>query len=133
MPDNYFANYLPLLMHFIIAGLLASAIVTLSWIIGQRKPTRAKMSPYECGMAPIGDARERFSVKFYMVAMLFILFDVEAVFLYPWAVILRELKMFGFWEMMVYIGIFLVGFFYVWKKGVLEWGVNAVSKQRGNV
>ncbi len=94
----------------------------LSWIIGQRKPTRAKMSPYECGMAPIGDARERFSVKFYMVAMLFILFDVEAVFLYPWAVILRDLKMFGFWEMMVYIGIFLVGFFYVWKKGVLEWG-----------
>jgi NADH-quinone oxidoreductase subunit A len=133
MPDNYFANYLPLLMHFIIAGLLASAIVTLSWIIGQRKPTRAKMSPYECGMAPIGDARERFSVKFYMVAMLFILFDVEAVFLYPWAVILRDLKMFGFWEMMVYIGIFLVGFFYVWKKGVLEWGVNTVSKRRGDV
>ena len=133
MPDNYFANYLPLLMHFIIAGLLASAIVTLSWIIGQRKPTRAKMSPYECGMAPIGDARERFSVKFYMVAMLFILFDVEAIFLYPWAVILKDLKMFGFWEMMVYIGIFLVGFFYVWKKGVLEWGVNAVSKRRGEV
>jgi NADH-quinone oxidoreductase subunit A len=68
-----------------------------------------------------------------MVAMLFILFDVEAVFLYPWAVILRELKMFGFWEMMVYIGIFLVGFFYVWKKGVLEWGITAVSKRRGDV
>jgi NADH-quinone oxidoreductase subunit A len=131
MPDNYFANYLPLLMHFIVAGLLASAIVTLSWIIGQRKPNRAKMSPYECGMTPVGDARERFSVKFYMVAMLFILFDVEAVFLYPWAVILRELKMFGFWEMMVYIGIFLVGFFYVWKKGVLEWG--SPSTKRGNI
>jgi NADH-quinone oxidoreductase subunit A len=131
MPDNYFANYLPLLMHFIVAGALASVIVLLSWIIGQRKPTRAKMSPYECGMAPIGDARQRFSVKFYMVAMLFILFDVEAVFLYPWAVILRELKMFGFWEMMVYIGIFLVGFFYIWKKGVLEWGVSAAK--RGNV
>ena len=121
MPDNYFANYLPLLMHFIIAGLLASAIVTLSWIIGQRKPTRAKMSPYECGMAPIGDARERFSVKFYMVAMLFILFDVEAVFLYPWAVILKDLKMFGFWEMIVYIGLVLVGFFYIWKKGIIDW------------
>ena len=131
MPDNYFANYLPLLMHFIVAGALASVIVLLSWIIGQRKPTRAKMSPYECGMAPIGDARQRFSVKFYMVAMLFILFDVEAIFLYPWAVILRELKMFGFWEMMVYIGIFLVGFFYIWKKGVLEWGVSAAK--RGNV
>ena len=131
MPDNYFANYLPLLMHFIVAGLLASAIVTLSWIIGQRKPNRAKMSPYECGMTPIGDARERFSVKFYMVAMLFILFDVEAVFLYPWAVILKDLKMFGFWEMMVYIGIFMVGFFYVWKKGVLEWGSS--SAKRGDV
>ena len=121
MPDNYFANYLPLLMHFLVAGALAGVIVLLSWIIGQRKPTRAKLSPYECGMAPIGDARERFSVKFYMVAMLFILFDVEAIFLYPWAVILKDLKMFGFWEMMVYLGIFLVGFFYVWKKGVFEW------------
>jgi NADH-quinone oxidoreductase subunit A len=131
MPDNYFANYLPLLMHFLVAGALAGVIVLLSWIIGQRKPTRAKLSPYECGMAPIGDARERFSVKFYMVAMLFILFDVEAIFLYPWAVILKDLKMFGFWEMMVYLGIFLVGFFYVWKKGVLEWGVSAA--RRGDV
>src|SRR5580765_883788 len=128
MPDNYFANYLPLLMHFIVAGALAGAIVLLSWIIGERKPTRAKLSPYECGMAPIGDARGRFSVKFYMVAMLFILFDVEAIFLYPWAVILTDLKMFGFWEMMVYLGIFLVGFFYVWKKGVLEWGVSAAKR-----
>src|SRR5256714_15084833 len=131
MPDNYFARYLPLLIHFILAGALASALVTLSWIIGQRKPNRAKMSPYECGMTPIGDARERFSVKFYMVAMLFILFDVEAVFLYPWAVILKDLKMLVFWEMMVYIGIFMWGFFYVWKKGVLEWG--SPSAKRGDV
>ena len=116
MPDNYFARYLPLLMHFGIATALASAIVILSWLIGQHKAGRAKMSPYECGVQPIGDARGRFSVKFYLVAMLFILFDVEAVFLYPWAVILRELKMFGFWEMMVYIAIVLVGLFYVWKK-----------------
>ena len=121
MPANYFENYLPLLIHFVIAGALASGMVLLSWIIGQRKPTRAKLSPYECGMAPIGDARERFSVKFYLVAMLFILFDVEAVFLYPWAILLRELKMFGLWEMLVYIGIVLVGFFYIWKKGVLDW------------
>ena len=71
---------------------------------------------------PVGDTRGRFSVQFYLVAMLFILFDVEAVFLYPWAVILRDLKHFGLWEMFVYIGIVLVGFFYVWKKGVLEWG-----------
>ena len=131
MPDNYFARYLPLLMHIVTAGIVASAIVVLSWILGKRRPTRAKLSPYECGMAPIGDARERFSVKFYLVAMLFILFDVEAVFLYPWAVILRDLKMFGFWEMLVYILIVLVGFFYVWKKGVLDWG--RPSATRGSV
>ncbi|HEY7099219.1 MAG TPA: NADH-quinone oxidoreductase subunit A [Terriglobales bacterium] len=122
MPDNYFARYLPLLLHFLVAVALAGAIVLLSWIFGYRRPSRAKMSPYECGMVPVGDARERFSVKFYLVAMLFIIFDVEAVFLYPWAIILKDLKMFGFWEMMVYIGIVLVGFFYVWKKGVLDWG-----------
>ena|SRR5215469_7762537 len=131
MPDNYFARYLPLLLHFGIAAVVASAIVILSWLIGQHKPNRAKLSPYECGVQPVGDARERFSVKFYMVAMLFILFDVEAVFLYPWAVILRELKMFGFWEMIVYIAVFLVGLFYVWKKGVLDWGLTA--SKRGDV
>ena len=86
------------------------------------------MSPYECGMTPVGDARGRFSVKFYLVAMLFILFDIEAVFLYPWAVILRDLKMFGFWEMLVYLGIMLVGFFYVWKKGALDWGKPAAKR-----
>jgi NADH-quinone oxidoreductase subunit A len=131
MPDNYFARYLPLLMHFGIATGLAAAIVTLSWLIGQHKPGRAKMSPYECGVPPVGDARGRFSVKFYLVGMLFILFDVEAVFLYPWAVILRELKMFGFWEMLVYIGIVLVGLFYVWKKGVLDWGLS--HPKRGDI
>jgi NADH-quinone oxidoreductase subunit A len=124
MPDNYFARYLPLLMHFGIAAALAAAIVILSWLIGQHKPGRAKMSPYECGVPPVGDARGRFSVKFYLVAMLFILFDVEVVFLYPWAIVLRKLKMFGFWEMLVYIGIVLVGLFYVWKKGVLDWGLH---------
>jgi NADH-quinone oxidoreductase subunit A len=135
MPDNYFAQYLPFLLHILIAGGIATAIITLSWLIGQRKPTRAKMSAYECGMTPVGDSRQRFSVKFYLVAMLFILFDVEAVFIYPWAVILRTLKAtgqghFGLYEMLLYIGIFLVGFFYVWKKGVLDWG--ETSAKRGN-
>lgn len=132
MPDNYFARYLPLLLHVLAAAIVASAIVILSWILGKRRPTRAKLSPYECGMVPVGDARERFSVKFYLVAMLFILFDVEAVFLYPWAVILRDLKMFGFWEMMVYIAIVLVGFFYVWKKGVLDWNRSSLLR-RGQI
>jgi NADH-quinone oxidoreductase subunit A len=121
MPDNYFARYLPLLIHFIFALVFASAMVILSTLIGQHRPSRVKMQPYECGITPTGDARQRFSVKFYLVAMLFILFDIEAVFLYPWAILLRELKMFGFWEMLVYIGIVLVGFFYIWKKGVLDW------------
>ena len=134
MPDNYFARYLPLLIHFLLAGALATALVTLSWIIGYRRPTRAKLSPYECGMTPVGDARQRFSVKFYMVAMLFILFDVEAVFLYRWAIILKDLKahgqaLFGISEMFVYIGIVLVGFWYIWKKGVLDWGLTITQTQ----
>jgi len=133
MPDNYFARYLPFLIHILLAGGIATAIVVLSWVIGERKPTRAKMAPYECGMTAQGDSRQPFSVKFYMVAMLFILFDVEAIFIYPWAVILRQLKangqgMFGLGEMFVYIGIFLVGFFYVWKKGVLDWGETGRGK-----
>ena len=130
MPDNYFARYLPFLIHMLMASAIAGAIVSLSWLIGVRKPTRAKLSPYESGMTPIGDARQRFSVKFYLVAMLFILFDVEAVFIYPWAIILRDLKHFGLGEMFVYIGIFLVGFFYVWKKGVLDWGESGTGGER---
>ncbi len=135
MPDNYFSNYLPLLIHFMVAGALAGGMVLISWVIGQRKPTRAKMAPYECGMDPIGDARGRFSVKFYMVAMLFILFDVEAVFLYPWAIILKDLAihkqgLFAISEMFVYIGIVLVGFFYIWKKGALDWGLTIPRKDK---
>jgi NADH-quinone oxidoreductase subunit A len=96
--------------------------VLLSTFIGQHKKNKVKMSPYECGMEPQGDVRSRFSVKFYLVAMLFILFDVEAVFLYPWAILLKsDLKMFGFWEMMVFIAVILAGLFYIWKKGVIDW------------
>ena len=104
----------------LVIALIASQLFLASWL-GEKKSTREKSRPYECGIIPTGDARQRFSVKFYLVAMLFILFDVEAVFLYPWAILLRELKMFGFWEMLVYIGFILVGFFYIWKKGVLDW------------
>jgi NADH-quinone oxidoreductase subunit A len=121
MPENYFARYLPLLIQILVALGLAGGMVLLSSLLGKRRYSRAKFQPYECGMTPIGDARERFSVKFYLVAMLFILFDVEAVFLYPWAVLLRELKMFGFFEMLIYIGVVAVGLFSVWKKGALDW------------
>ena len=125
MPDNYFARYLPLLIHMLIALGIAAGMIILSTILGKRRASRAKFQQYECGITPTGDAAQRFSVRFYLVAMLFILFDVEAIFLYPWAVIFRDLTknfgMFGFWEMVVYIGIVLVGFFYIWKKGVLDW------------
>jgi len=121
LDNNYFAHYIPLLIQLIVAAGLAAVMVLLSQLLGKHKWTRAKNSPYECGITPVGDAQQRFSVKFYLVAMLFILFDVEVVFLYPWAVIARQLKMFGFWEMLVYIGLVLVGFFYIWKKGALDW------------
>jgi NADH-quinone oxidoreductase subunit A len=122
MPDNnYFARYIPLLIQVVVALGLATIMVSLSALLGKHKWTRAKNTAYECGINPTGDAQQRFSVKFYMVAMLFILFDVEAVFLYPWAVIAKELKMFGFWEMLIYIGLVMVGFFYIWKKGMLDW------------
>jgi NADH-quinone oxidoreductase subunit A len=121
MPDKYFARYIPLLIQFGVSLALSLGMVLLSTVLGKHRFTRAKFTPYECGMLPVGDARERFSVKFYLVAMLFILFDVEAVFLYPWAVIFKDLKMFGFWEMLVYIGIVMVGLFYIWKKGALDW------------
>jgi NADH-quinone oxidoreductase subunit A len=114
-------EYLPIFIFFVVAVGFALVTIFLSAIFGKRKITPQKMIPYECGMDPIGEARKRFSVRFYIIAMLFIIFDIEAVFLYPWAVIFRELKIFGFMEMLVFIAILLVGFVYVWKKGALEW------------
>jgi NADH-quinone oxidoreductase subunit A len=95
--------------------------VILSYVLGVKKPDPRKLSPYECGVQPVGNARERFSVKFYMIAMLFLLFDIEAVFLFPWGVVYRELRLFGFFEMLLFIGAILAGYIYVWKKGALEW------------
>ena len=113
--------YAPLVLQLLIAGVLATLLVSLSALVGWRRPNRAKQQAYECGMEPTGDAREPFSVKFYLVAMVFILFDVEAIFLYPWAFVFRELKMYGFVEMMLYIAILMVGYIYLWKKGALDW------------
>ena len=123
----YIWQYLPLALQILAALGLAGFMVGASFLIGKHKNSRTKLGAYECGMDPIGDARGRFSVRFYMVAMLFILFDVEAVFMLPWAVIFRRLpgltgsKMFGFYEMLVYLGFVAVGLFYVWKKGILTW------------
>ena len=123
----YIWNYLPLVIQIVVAIGVAGGMVGASYFLGQKKRSRVKGGAYECGMDPVGDARGRFSVRFYMVAMLFILFDVEAVFMLPWAVIFRQLphitgsRFFGFWEMFVYLGFVAVGLFYVWKKGILDW------------
>jgi NADH-quinone oxidoreductase subunit A len=114
-------RYLPILVLIAIALAFALGSVIMSRLVGQKKPTAEKLAPYECGMPPVGTARDRFSIKFYIIAMLFILFDIEAVFLYPWAVEFKKLGMFGFVEMGVFIAILLVGYIYVWKKGALEW------------
>ncbi len=121
MPENYAQAYFPVLVQMVIAIALAAGLIGASSLLGKRAKSPLKDTPYESGMAPVGSARERFSVKFYMVGMIFILFDIEAVFLYPWAVVYRELKMFGFGEMFVFVALVLVGFFYVWKKGALDW------------
>ena len=100
--------------------------IVLSSVLGPRKPTPEKLAPYECGMPPVGDARERQSVKFYLVAMIFLLFDIEVAFLYPWAVSLRDLGWSGFIQIVTFFLILLVGFVYVWRKGVLDWGSRRV-------
>lgn len=114
-------SYLPILVLIAIALAFALGSVVFSRLVGQKKPSAVKLAPYECGMPPVGSARERVSIKFYLIAMLFIVFDIEAVFLYPWAVIFKRLGLFGLVEMGVFIAILLVGYVYVWKKGALEW------------
>ena len=108
-------------MQSVLALVIACALVTLSYVIGRKVKNKVKDMPYECGIAPTGYARERFSVKFYLVAMLFILFDIEAIFLYPWAVVYKQLRMFAFVEMLAFVVLIMAGFFFVWKKGVLDW------------
>jgi NADH-quinone oxidoreductase subunit A len=121
MNSNYLDNYGSLLLMFILAAGLSGALIVVSALIGKHKRTREKDQPYECGIRPTGDAREPISVQFYMVALLFILFDIEAIFLYPWALVYHDLKLFGFVEMLVYIIILLAGYIFLWKKGALDW------------
>lgn len=121
MNSAYLDNYGALLLMFILAAGLAGVLVVASTVVGQHKRTREKDQPYECGVMPIGDARQPFSVHFYLVGLIFILFDIEAIFLYPWALIYDDLKVFGFVEMVLYIAILLVGYIYLWKKGALDW------------
>ncbi len=130
MPTSATEVYFPVLLQALIAMALAAGLITVSYLLGKRVKNRVKDMPYESGMVPIGDARQRFSVKFYLVGMLFILFDIEAIFLYPWAVVYRELMMPGFVEMLIFVILILSGFFYIWKKGALDWSGSEESKRK---
>ncbi|MBV9505167.1 MAG: NADH-quinone oxidoreductase subunit A [Acidobacteriia bacterium] len=121
MPGSYTELYFPVLAQGLLAVIIAAALIVISYVFGKKVRNKVKDTPYESGIVPTGDARSRFSVKFYLVAMLFIVFDIEAIFLYPWAVVYRDLKMFGFLEMLVFVVLILSGFFYIWKKGALDW------------
>ena len=114
-------NYVPIMLLVAVAALFGTFMGKINEIVGPRRPSEEKQSTYESGMDPVRSARERFSVKFYMVAMLFIVFDIEVVFLYPWAVSYKHLGVQGFVTMVVFIAILVVGYVYVWKKGALEW------------
>jgi NADH-quinone oxidoreductase subunit A len=114
-------DWAPVLVFLIVVTGFGVSSLVMSYVFGVKKPNPRKLSPYECGMTPVGTARERLSVKFYLVAMLFLLFDIEAVFLFPWAVVYRDLKLFGFFEMLLFIAAIAAGYIYVWKKRALDW------------
>ncbi len=114
-------SYLPILVFLGIGIAFGVGPIAMGFMLAPRKPDEQKLSPYECGFEAFDDSRSRFDVRYYLVAILFILFDLEIAFLFPWAVVLDELGLFGFWAMMVFLGILVVGFAYEWKKGALEW------------
>ncbi len=114
-------EYLPILILIVVAAVFAVIALAVPAVFGPRRATKARLEPYESGMLPYTDARRRFPVQYYVIAVLFILFDIEVIFLYPWAVILRQLKLFGLIEMGIFLLILLVGFGYAWRKDALEW------------
>jgi len=134
MPTSYLEVYFPVLVQALIAVAVATGLIGVSYLLGKKVKNKVKDTPYESGIPPTGNANERFSVKFYLVAMLFILFDIEAVFLFPWAVVYRDLaresRMFPFIEMFIFIALVLAGFFYIWKKGALDWAAEEIEKVR---
>jgi NADH-quinone oxidoreductase subunit A len=125
MPTSYPELYFPVLLQVVIAMAVAGGMLGISYLLGKRVRNLVKDMPYESGIVPVGDARQPFSVKFYLVGMVFIVFDIESIFLYPWAVVYRELKIFGFVEMLIFILLILCGFFFIWKKGALDWSYSA--------
>jgi NADH-quinone oxidoreductase subunit A len=115
-------GWIPILFMIALGAAFGAGSVLLSRFVGPKKPTPEKLAPYECGVPAVGDARERHSVKFYLVAMIFLLFDIEVAFLYPWAMALRDLRWAGYVQVVVFLAILLAGYIYVWRKGVLDWG-----------
>lgn len=113
--------YVPVLVHLLVAVVLAGGVLGLHFLVGVRRPTLEKSLPYESGVWPIGDARERVPIRYYVIAMLFILFDVEIVFVYPWAVLIRELGRLGLGEMFAFLGVLILGYLYVLRRGALQW------------
>ena len=114
-------NYVPILIFLGVALVLGSVLIGAGWFLGPRRPDKEKLSAYECGFEAFEDARMKFDVRYYLVAILFILFDLEIAFLFPWAVVINEIGMAGFLAMMLFLGILIVGFAYEWMKGALEW------------
>ncbi len=115
------SDYLPLVIFLILAALICAGLLVAPFLVAYRKPDAEKLSPYECGFNPFDDSRMKFDVRFYLVSLLFIIFDLEVAFLFPWAAAFREIGVFGFWSMIVFLGVLTVGFVYEWKKGALEW------------
>ena len=119
--EDLLIEYLPILIFIGIALGLATAMVVASYVVARQRPDSEKVSAYECGFEAFDDARSKFDVRFYLVAILFIIFDLEVAFLVPWAISLGEIGLFGFWSMVVFLGLLTIGFIYEWKKGALEW------------
>ena len=115
------SNYLPVLIFVLISLAIAVIVIVLGYVLGTRRPDSEKLSPYECGFESFEDARMKFDVRYYLVAILFIIFDLEIAFLFPWAIVLDQIGLFGFASMAVFLGILVIGFIYEWKKGALEW------------
>ena len=119
--DNLLMDYLPLVIFIALAMVIGGALLVAPFVVAQSNPDSEKVSTYECGFNAFDDSRMRFDIRFYLVAILFIIFDLEVAFLFPWAVVFGELGWFGFWSMMIFLGVLTVGFVYEWKKGALEW------------
>ena len=119
--EKLLLEYLPILIFIGIAGVMGSALIVVPMVIAPSKPDPEKLSAYECGFPAFGDARMKFDVRFYLVAILFIIFDLEVAFLFPWAVSLGKIGMLGFWSMLGFLAVLTVGFIYEWRKGALEW------------